>query len=373
MQGKYTHPLHYRLAQARRLPLRLSLRLAAGWSPMREPQEGYTIILGNYAPLSEILLANFELLRRQDLTDCREIIVVSDRPRGQVDPPIEDLARRQFPDLPLNFLYYGPLAWRYFRQIGSAYTYCWKSWCTAIAHCRTRYALIHDMDAMLLRRDILRQRHDHIRTSGAHYVGVNVYQGNGVLRSDNLVTTWELMFDVEFVRAQFKPVDLFNAVTTHNGRTVDFDCFLLAQSRKGINEALPIDENDMVHPSQVITQYTDLLNVRGYVPPANNNLLMIPYFYYLAGRPEPLQRLTGAAQDNPSARSFPMMGRPMDLSRLSITHLAWVRKQALRLERAVVGDPREPVLRYFDALAAVVETRESRATQPAPALVGSGA
>ena len=54
--------------------------------------------------------------------------------------------------------------------------------------------------------------------------------------------------------------------TSKEGRSVDFDTFLSGQARAGRICVLPIAEEDIVHPSQMICQFTALLNRRGYVP-----------------------------------------------------------------------------------------------------------
>jgi hypothetical protein len=281
--------------------------------------------------------------------------------------PIEEMARQQFPQLPLEFLYYNEVEYRFFKAIGWSYTYCWKSWTDAIAACETRYALIHDMDAFLLRPDVFEERYRFIRAGRHQYVGVNVYHFNGIEREDNLVTTWELMFDVAFVREQFRPLDLFNHVCMYKGRAVEFDCFLYAQSQRGSNVVLPIRKSDMVHPTQTITQYTDLINVKGYVPPAANNLLMIPYFYYLADRPTEMTDLTAQLTSSPGP-VYRLFDHPMDLRRLSCEHAGWITTQAYTLERAAYGEIREPVRRYFEAIQAFADAHDAApASAPAPA------
>ena len=372
MQGKYQNWSRFVAAKLKRLPVRAILRCSARWEPLRDPEPGYTIILGNYAPLSEILLANLRLLEKQDLSNAREIIIVTDRPREALQVPIEHLAREAFPRLPLRFLYYSRLEQRIFAAIGWAWAYCWKSWCKAIASTRTKYAIIHDMDAMLLRRDIFEERYRIIRGGNHQFVGVGTYQGNGILHQDSLVLTWEMIFDVEYVRARFRPLDLFNQICVINGRSMDMDCFLWAQSQGGSREVAPVSEDDMVHPSQVITQYTYLLNKAGYVPPAYNNLPIIPYFYRLAGFPQPMEDFRRDLDVN--GTSATLFGRHVDLSRITDAHIAWLEKQAFRLERAVEGNVRPEVRDYFRALRQFVERRHGQtnaATALAPATVAA--
>lgn len=360
MQGKYRTKTRFFTAKLKRLPVRAVLSQAASWKPLPNPEPGYTIILGNYAPLSEILLANFRMLQKQDLSNAREIIVVTDRPKSELPVPIERLATDGFPQLPLRFIYYNRLERRVFSTIGWAWTYCWKSWCMAIAQARTKFAIIHDMDAMLLRADIFEERYRIIKEGQHQYVGVGTYEGNGILTDDFLVLTWEMIFDVQYVREHFKPLDLFNQICAIDGRTMDMDCFLWAQSRGGSRRVATVSEHDMVHPSQVITQYTYLLNQRRYIPPLYNNLPIIPYFYLLAGQTEPMRQFKEDLDAN-SATGARLFGHHVDLSRITRGHVDWLEKQAGRLEHAIEGAVRDEVREYFAALRGFV-TRRDRET-----------
>lgn len=363
MQGKYQTQPRFLAAKLRRMPLRALLRRSASWAPLQNPEPGYTIILGNYAPLSEILLANFRLLAKQDMAHARQIIVVTDRPKHELSVPIEELARAAFPQLPLQFLYYNRLERRIFSAIGWAWTYCWKSWCLAIAQTRTKYAIIHDMDAMLLRRDIFEERYRIISEGTHQYVGVGTYQGNGITHDDQLVLTWEMIFDVEYMRQRFKPLDLFSHVCKLNGRTMDMDCFLWAQSRGGSRRVAAVSANDMVHPSQVITQYTYLLNKAGYIPPASNNLPIIPYFYLLAGRPELMKEFVQGLDNNSTGAR--LLGRHVDMSRITPVHVDWLEEQVCRLEETVEGTVRQEVRDYFGAMRRFLRRRDAPAGSPA--------
>jgi hypothetical protein len=162
-----------------------------------------------------------------------------------------------------------------------------------------------------------------------------------------------MMLDVPFVREKFKPIDVFNHVTTHQGKTVDFDTFLYCQAQGGKKLVLPIPEPDMVHPSQVICQFTDLANRPNYVPPARNNLPFIPYFMYVAGEPD-LLRQTKSAMESAPGKAFEFFGKRMDVQKLDQIHMNWIRKQATQLEQVVAGGVRDEVGGYIDALESVV-------------------
>jgi hypothetical protein len=365
MTGKYTNPLKYHAVRLQRFLLRRYLARLSRWEPMMDPQEGYSLCIGGSAPLAAILAANLELLSRQDLAHCRRIFIVFDHPRDQLPLPIEEQMRQRHPGLPLEFLYYTPAETRVFRRIGFPGCYSWFSWHKAIARCRTRYAILHDFDALLLKPTLLEERYCFIREQQAHWCGIRWYTGNGVLADDSLATTFEMILDAFFVRQRFHPIDAFNHVTIHNGRTVDFDTFLDCQARAGKSVVLPIAEQEMVHPSQVVHQFTELTHRRHYIPPEHNNLLMIPYFLHLAGQGDLLAQ-TRRGLETMLDQTLPFFGRPMNLSRLSATHARWLRKQADLLERTLIGETRHEVRAYFDAIdaAAIAGTQRTPGMLP---------
>jgi hypothetical protein len=293
------------------------------------------------------------------------IIVVFARPKEEIPCPIEQQMRQAHPSLPLEFIYYSPTQARVSKSVAKTWVYSWLSWCLGMAASRTQYCLLHDFDAMLVKPDIIESRYDEIRRRGVEYCGVRNYIGNGINSEDGLVVTFELMFDVAFVRRTFRPVELVNIIDIYKGRSVDFDSLLYIQTKAGKSVILEIAEEDMVHPQQVICQFTDLTQRKGWIPPESNNLLFVPYFLYVAGRPESLastrEELRQLSHDH-----LAFFGQQMDLSRLSVSHVDWISKQAQRLEAAVAGSVRADVHEYLSALRAYVERRASMRSSEHP-------
>ncbi len=353
MTGKYTSPLKYHSVRLYRAGLRAYLSRLASWTPLVDAKEGYSLCIGCNAPLAAMLGANLQLLSQQDLTHLDKIYVVFDRPAAKIDFPVEQKMRERFPGLPLEFVFYTQREADALARVGWGWAYSWFSWQKAIGLCRTKHALLHDFDAMLIRRQIIEDRYHAVVDAKANWCGIRYYEGNGVTADMELCTTFEMMLDVQFVRNKFKPIDAFNHVTTHRGQTVDFDTFLYCQAMGGTKLVLPIPEPDMVHPSQVICQFTDLANRANYVPPARNNLPFIPYFMYVAGEPD-LLRQTLAAMQSAAGKAFPFFGKQLDVKQLNQTHMDWIRKQAAQLEQVVAGGVREEVGQYMDALETMV-------------------
>jgi hypothetical protein len=357
MTGKYQSRVRFNMVRAQRWALRSLLRKLVRWEPLREPREGYTILIGCSSPLAPMLLTNLLMLSRQRRDNLDRIVMVFDRPSDKIDIPIEQRAREAFPQLPLEFVYYTPVQAKALAAIGWGWSYAWLSWCLGIAHTRTRYAFLQDFDAYLIQSDLIESRYALMREARVEYLGSRWYGGNGVIHDDRLVGTPELMFDAQFVRARFKPIHLFNHVCLYKGRAVDFDTFLYPQTLAGRGQVAPISENCMVHPSQLICQFTAHMNERAYLPPTGNNLLLIPYFFSLAGDQESMRRQTDLLlEENGSSVLF--HGRLLNLANLHKTHVDWITKQAYRLEETVSGGVRPEVSRYFDAVARFVKHKD---------------
>lgn len=349
LQGKYNRRSRYYTVRMQRAALRTLLRPLVSWRPMAAPLEGYSVVLGCTKPLAEMLSANLLMLSRQDLSHLGEVIVVIDCLRDALPEGFERKLRERYPDLPLRVMCYSPRQVKVAGMIGWAWVYSWMSWCIGIAAAQTRYVVLHDFDAMLIRPDVLRERYEQLRHQPIDYLGVRYYSGNGVMDSDGLVTTFEMMFDCSFVRHHFRPIDLFNQVCRWRGRTVDFDTFLYAQSRLGRTEVMPLEEGDMVHPSQMICQFTELMNGRE-LNPTRSSLLLIPYFLSVGGSNVLMQSITRQLSRNGNGGVVDFYGAHLHLGRLSLTHAQWLAMQAQRLEEALHGSVRSGVRAYFNAV-----------------------
>jgi hypothetical protein len=332
----------------RREIMRAILCGAVHWSPQKNPLEGYTLIIGCNARLLPLAAANLALLDRQHRNNLHEIILVIDSPWTEALEQQVKTAIKPYQHLPLRVLYYTNAQGRRAKLSRTAWAYSWMSWSLGIAASQTRYVMLHDLDAMLIEPSILEHRYDTIRQRGDQYLGHRFYQAMGLYESDRVAATYELMFDAAYVRQHFKPIDLFNHVTVTEGRYIHYDTFLWAQHQHGSASILPIPEDDMVHPSQMICQFTELVD-HGRQPARQPNLPMLPYFYYLGGEPQWLADWTRRLAET-ERPSLPLVGRELDLTPMTAAHAAWLRKQAYRLETTLVGQPRPEVVAYFDAL-----------------------
>lgn len=349
LKGKYPTWRAYYRARARRLPIRGLIAGLTRWEPLRDPSPGYSLAIACHYRFPEVLIANLRFLVKQDLTHLDRVIIAFDAMRNERLAAAERRIESMFPQVRAQFLYQNRLQARLLRMIDWGWVDCWLSYCKAIAAATTRHVMLHDMDAMLLRPTIIEERYAAIRERADQFLGYNWYPG--FEPSDRIAYIVEMMLDAAFVRDRFRPIDLFNHVTVHHGATVDFDILLYPQVRAGRSSILPIATNEMVHPSQVISQFTYLSSRRSYVPPERNNLFFIPYFLHLAGDSDILEKSTESLRAN-DPRAVPFLGHRMDMSKLTSVHLRWIIKQTIRLENNAAGGLRPEVRSYLEAIGA---------------------
>ena len=157
------------------------------------------------------------------------------------------------------------------------------SWCLAFSEVRTRAVILHDLDALPLDPGLFERLYANWSLSQAEFCGISPYAGRGTTLEMNLVRTYELVFDVAYVRRRFQPFDLFNKLRLVNGRAVDFDTMLHVQRQSPRRVVRPIDETQLVHASQMICDYTELIAGRRDFRESSHSLPMLPYFFHLGG------------------------------------------------------------------------------------------
>ncbi|MEO1583741.1 MAG: hypothetical protein AAFR96_04110 [Planctomycetota bacterium] len=355
MRGKYTNPFSYHLAKLRRAPMLAMLRRQVEWQPMADPQPGYTPIIGCMAAIPEIALANVRLMSRMDMPNAKEVILVFDRPARLMPEGFAEKLEDARGDMPVRLLHYTDEQHAAAERIRWGWVYAWMSWTTGIANASTRHVILHDLDAMPIDPSFFERRYKLAEQNGATFFGIRWYRGNGLDESDRLTTTFEMVMDAARVREAAEPFEAFNHIKMFNGKSVDFDTFLYMQSRIGGADQAPIDETDVVHPSQMICQYTDLLAGRNTHAMPTTNLPLMPAYMLLGGRADLLETMTDHLDREGSPR-VPFLGRTLDVSKITPTHLDWLEKQARRLDEAATGAVRPEIDRYLALLRRGIES-----------------
>lgn len=355
MRGKYPNWFAFQAARLRRAPMVSRLRGLVEWRPLRDPEEGYTVVIGCMAALPDVAVMNLNLIRRMRTPSLRRVILVFDRPAPEMPEGLLGRIESARGEVPVTVLNYSERQHAVARSIQWGWVYAWMSWATGIAHATTRHVLLHDLDAMPVNPDFFERRYRLARDSGKAFFGIRWYKGNGIEPEDELTTTFEMVLDAQAVRARTRPIDGFNDIRTHNGRTVDLDTFLGSQIILGSSGQAPIDEGDMVHPSQMICQYTDLIAGRNTAPMPKTNLPLVPAYMHLGGQSEPMRAIIRHLE-TAGTHSLPFMGRQLDVSRLTAHHWAWLERETRKLGEAVTGEVGPELDRYLGLMRERVES-----------------
>lgn len=351
-QSASASPLHALRAGAqvltkriKRIPMHRTIKDAVTWTPLTNPEPGYTVIIACMRELAPIAAANLSVVSQMKLNDLRELILIFDCQEHELPPSITSLVASLRDRLPIRVLTYSPAQAAAAAKLRWGWVYAWMSWCLGVGASRTRHVILHDLDALPLNPQLFDLRYQQALQNNSKFHGVRWYQGNGVLESMRLAVTFELVLDAQHVRANFRPFHVFNHVSLIDGRYVDFDTFLYVESKSDARTVEPLPESELVHPSQMICQYTDFVAGRNKYETTGHNLL-IPYYAYLGGDANALDAV-GARCADPAARSVPFAGKELPITGMAPSHWAWLEKQIRRAEQALHGATRPEVEQYL--------------------------
>lgn len=349
-QGKYTSPAKFYFVKSYRSLLRAALLPLMSWKKLENPKPGYTITVASHWRFPHMLEASFLFLSQQDLTNMQRTVCSIDAPKNSDWADAEVRMKQKFPELKLEFLYQTTLQSKVLRIINWGWVDCWLSFCKGIAASETRYVFLHDNDAMLLDRTMIETRYRTISDRGDVFLTGKWYNGNGLDDSDRFAYTPALFFDAQFIRNNCHPIECFNYVCKINGKMVDLDILHQCQIKTDKRSILPINfQEQWVHPSQVISQYTYLVQQNGWTPPRHNNLFFIPYFEYLGGAEDTLKDATNSLMST-QGTSVKLFGYSIDISNMDDVHMGWIRKEIERLEYDLFGETRQEVELYLQAI-----------------------
>jgi hypothetical protein len=351
MKGKYSNTLRYIAAKIYRNIIRWRIAGLVSWKPHTPSEEGCTAIIGMCSRLPSVLAANLECLQAGKWHSLKAVLVAVDNLEASLPERFESGMKTRFPELNLHFLYYSPEQFALTERLKLPYIYSWLSWCICLAHVRTRHVLIHDYDALLL-GSALGQRYARFVESGAKVQGIAWYEANGVRPEHRLATTFEAFVDAQWVRS-FEPVMLFNKIRFRKGRSVDYDTLLDLQENwldEGEREIYPMGIDDLVHPSQMIHQYTMFRKFPASPLPCFS-VIMIPFFSWLGGDEEALSRAVIALKRSPPTLvDLVGDGSAFNLSQLTTVAVDWMLKQMLQVLVARRVPPFSDLLEYGTSL-----------------------
>jgi hypothetical protein len=334
------------LTRLKRLPIQLAIRNLVSWEAHAPDADGYTVTVACMRELAPVAIANLGLIGKADATRMHELVLVFDCPVDQIPAAVQQ-AVRESPLAPrITLLGYDKMQHRVGRWINWGWVYSWLSWSLAIRHTRTQALIIHDLDALSLDPLHFERLYTNWAESGAQFCGIQQYNWNGIDAAMGLVTTFELVLDASFVRRNFRPSDLFNKVKLVDGRVVDFDTMLDAQSRSPRRAVRPINENQLVHQSQLICQYTNFVAGRTDFANRTHGLPVLFYLLHLGGHSTPMASAGSFLADN-RVRTIPFAGRPLHVDGIHAISWAWFEKHIRRVEQSLFGATRPEVEEYL--------------------------
>jgi hypothetical protein len=338
----------YVVQRARMGLLRALLRPLVQWAPPADPTQTYSLVLACPARLLTLLGANLLALSRQNRTHLDRIYIVVDAVASPALAARECELMGRYAPLPIEFLHFTSVQARVLDAVGWGWAYAWLSWCVGLAASRSRYVVLHDLDLLTLDADFLERRFAAIQGRGLQYLGMDRFAFNGFNEADNLTASNEMILDAAFVRERFKPIDLFAHVGVYRGRRVCFDLTLHAQSRAGRGGHLGYRVLEMVHPNQMICQFTALCRGRGQRATPKTTLLLLPYYFYLAGDDGAMRQLIASL--GASAGAVRLCGQRFDISGVAAAQVRALAEMAYQAERVLRGGVAPPVADYFERL-----------------------
>jgi hypothetical protein len=338
--------LKLRAKQLKWLPITVLIRNLTSWKPMDEPLPGYSVVLSCMQALAPVAVANLRLCAQQEATRLHEMILVFDCLVDDIPPEVVDVVREISSKITVRLSGYNKHQLSVTRLMNWGWVYCWLSWALAIGQARTRTVILHDLDAMPVDPRLFERLYDHWLEEGAEFCGISPYLNNGVTAEMNLVRTYEMAMDAAYVRERFGPFDLFNKFRLVDGRLVNFDTCLYPQWQSPRRALRSIDQAWLVHPSLLICHYVELVSGRSTLKNINHSLPVLPYFLYLGGNVEPLEK-AGPQIAQTAARIVSVFGRELGIDGVTPGQWAWMEKQIRRTEQSLFGETRPEIKEYL--------------------------
>ncbi|HAI67798.1 MAG TPA: hypothetical protein DCM38_00005 [Gammaproteobacteria bacterium] len=294
---KYKTYLSFLIAKVHKNFKRRQISKLFSWQPLPELETGCTAIMAMCSRMPYVLGGNLSCLDQNKGDVLKEVLITVDAEKGALASGFEDDIIQKFPRLKITFLYYNRQQAEFTAKVNDPYIYSWLSWGTCMNHVRTKTVLIHDYDALILSGKALEKRYHAFIKSGAKIQGITWCQINGFEANDHLATTFEAFLDVNWIRS-FSPVRGYNRVGLLKGHKVDYDTYLDIQANhtpENQRTIIPMSEEELVHPSQMITQYMRFRNSPGKALPCNA-VTMIPFFHFISGQENAIINATQALQ-----------------------------------------------------------------------------
>jgi hypothetical protein len=258
-----------RLAGSRQIPGEIAWRsIYRAWPELGSDdlEPGYTVLMPIPSDLPVFLRLALANVVAQGGARRREILVIPDAPnaatreafaRSRSEAGVDDLRLVEIPAVgrALRRLSGAKPGTSYFLQVHAG-----------VSHVRTRHALLHDADLFLTDGDFLERHYALCVEHGLACLGVSPAWDDWLRQHgfDHVVATWELMFDVAWMRA-FRPWRHRWHTDWLDHEWHGFDVTLLPQARTspqlcGLHQGA---QASLVHFNWVIGVYRNFQRSRG--------------------------------------------------------------------------------------------------------------
>jgi hypothetical protein len=317
------------------------------WSPLKDPKEGFSIVLGVPWALRHLLPVNLEFVQRTDIRQLRRLYVVFDRVAQDGGEAFIEQIRAQFPHLPLAFSFHPRLPGIIVERINQSKFYASMNWTLGLAQCETRYAVMHDFDLYPLVPEYFVCMADAMRDRKLRFTGLELTTFDALQPSHGLIGTWALGIDVAWLREHYRPIDCFHAVEHISGQRFDLDAFTYIESRTPQRALVDVVTSaDAAHVRNLCSTY--LRFSKGQRFDVVWRLHLMWYLEFLGGRNDRLNQVIDLMDKTNSSR-LPVDGLVAEFAETHVTCANVLRREIGPMERFLFGEPRHEVMAYVDA------------------------
>ena len=249
-----------------------------GWEkPERVSAPGYTLLLMVPGDLPVFLQIAMEICALQNAGRRIETVVVPDNISPALLELFKDLKSR-WKNGPIRMARLNPFEYFVTRTMNNPHTNCWLQFIRGCNEASTTHLLWHDADLFMTQPDFLENHYQKCAEGGLACLGASQAWDEWYRQNNygHLVSTWELVLDLKWVR-DFKPWQHRGHDGTIHGQMHTFDITFLPQCltepsriRLAAEEA-----QGFVHFNYVIGTYRKFQNSRGSFEDNGFKLLLV--------------------------------------------------------------------------------------------------
>jgi hypothetical protein len=317
------------------------------WSPLTQPKEGFSIVLGVPWALRHLLPVNLEFVQRTDIARLQRIFIVFDRIAQEGGDAFIEQVRQQFPRLPLSFSFHPAVPGRIVEKINQSKFYASMNWTLGLAQCETPYAIMHDFDLYPLVPNYFTSMVDAMRERKLRFTGLELTHFDGLDTGNGLIGTWALGIDVAWLRQNYRPIQCFHAVEYIGGKRFDLDAFTYIESMTPERALVGVvGGKDAAHVRNLCSTY--LRFSKGENVDVVWRLHLMWYLEALGGNAERLAQIVRIMDQATSSR-LSVEGTAVEFAGTHVTCANVLRDEIIPMEKFMFGQVRPETMAYADA------------------------